>query len=37
MKNIVMCFDGTGDEVRATGNTNVVQTFRRLCTTATGS
>ncbi len=31
MKNIVMCFDGTGDEVRATGNTNVVQTFRRLC------
>lgn len=31
MKNIVICFDGTGDEVRATGNTNVVQTFRRLC------
>lgn len=31
MKNIVVCFDGTGDEVRATGNTNVVQMFRRLC------
>jgi uncharacterized protein (DUF2235 family) len=26
----VVCFDGTGDEVRATGNTNVVQMFRRL-------
>lgn len=31
MKNTVVCFDGTGDEVRATGNTNVVQMFRRLC------
>jgi uncharacterized protein (DUF2235 family) len=31
MKNIVVCFDGTGVEVRATGNTNVVQMFRRLC------
>src|SRR5215211_6932836 len=30
MKNIVICFDGTGGTVRASGNTNVVQLFRRL-------
>jgi uncharacterized protein (DUF2235 family) len=30
MKNIVICFDGTGGDVRAHGNTNVVQLFRRL-------
>jgi uncharacterized protein (DUF2235 family) len=30
VKKIVFCFDGTGGEVRAKGNTNVVQLFRRL-------
>lgn len=30
MTNIVICFDGTGAEIRAHGNTNVVQLFRRL-------
>jgi len=30
MTNIVICFDGTGAEIRAGGNTNVVQLFRRL-------
>lgn len=30
MKNIVVCFDGTGADIRAKGNTNVVQLFRRL-------
>lgn len=30
MKNLVLFFDGTGGEVRATGNSNVVQLFRRL-------
>ncbi|MFX1757600.1 Uncharacterized conserved protein [Rhodococcus gordoniae] len=29
-KNIVLCFDGTGNEIRATGNTNVVRLFRAL-------
>ncbi len=31
LKNIVICFDGTGADVRASSNTNVVQLFRRLC------
>ena len=30
MTNVVICFDGTGGDVRAHGNTNVVQLFRRL-------
>lgn len=30
MTNIVICFDGTGGDIRAHGNTNVVQLFRRL-------
>lgn len=30
MTRIVICFDGTGGDVRAHGNTNVVQLFRRL-------
>ncbi|MXQ76095.1 DUF2235 domain-containing protein [Rhodococcus rhodochrous] len=29
-KNIVLCFDGTGNEIRAKGNTNVVRLFRAL-------
>ena len=29
-KNIVLCFDGTGNVVRATGNTNVLMLFKRL-------
>ena len=31
MTNIVLCFDGTGATVRATGNTNVVRLFEMLC------
>jgi uncharacterized protein (DUF2235 family) len=30
MTNIVICFDGTGGEIRAHGNSNVVQLVRRL-------
>ncbi len=30
MSNIVICFDGTGGDVKADGNSNVVQLFRRL-------
>ena len=30
MTNIVVCFDGTGATVRATGNTNVVRLFEML-------
>lgn len=29
-KNIVLCFDGTGNQIRAGGNTNVVKIFRAL-------
>ena len=29
-KNIALCFDGTGNVVRATGNTNVLLLFKRL-------
>ncbi|WP_309231348.1 DUF2235 domain-containing protein [Nocardia sp. SYP-A9097] len=29
-KNIVICFDGTGNQVRATGSTNVVRLFEML-------
>lgn len=30
MKNIALCFDGTGNLVRAEGNTNVILLFKRL-------
>jgi hypothetical protein len=30
MTNVVNCFDGSGGDVRAHGNTNVVQLFGRL-------
>lgn len=26
-KNIVICFDGTGNQIRASGNTNVVRGY----------
>jgi len=29
-KNIVLCFDGTGNEIRAKANTNVIRLFRAL-------
>ena len=30
MKNLVICLDGTGNQVRATGNTNVVLLYQML-------